>query len=582
MAIYQHHILLIFILNVLAPYRIYLSGQVLVRIIWAIDISLRPYLIKIILNRAQSVESNAVFESLLWPAIFYIATSILMLVVFRLHDYIRLKFIPNIKKQIGLNLMDRMMDHSHNLYINSFSGNISNKINDIIISIPAIIQMFIDRFFSYVLALMLAIYTLYYVNPIFSLAMFIWAFLFLAFSIILLYKARRISKQCASTRSHVFGQIVDIITNIMNVRLFLGKKNEEQFLNNSFSKSVKAEQNLDYFFLVAHTIQSGLFIFLQAFCLYMLIYGLKKHSITPGDFALVLTLNISISECLWSLSRDFREFSNLIGNATRALEFIQSPIEIKNIPNSKDLVIKKGKISFEKIHFSYQDAEPLFVNKSLIIQAGQKVGLVGLSGSGKSSFINLILRLFEPNRGNILIDGQCINNVTLESLRNAIGNIPQNISLFHRSIMDNIRYGKHNATNEEVIEAAKKACAHDFIMQLPRKYDSLVGEAGVKLSGGQCQRIVIARAILKNAPIFILDEATSQLDFITEQNIQKTLYNLMENKTTIVIAHRLSTLLHMDRILVFEKGRIIEDGTHKELISINGIYKSLWSAQNDV
>jgi ATP-binding cassette subfamily B protein len=207
------------------------------------------------------------------------------------------------------------------------------------------------------------------------------------------------------------------------------------------------------------------------------------------------------------------------------------------------------------------------------------VGLVGYSGSGKSTFVNLILRLYDINKGRILIDGQDIRVVTQNSLHAAIAMIPQDPSLFHRSLMDNIRYGRIDATDDEVIEAAIHAHAHDFIIQLPRGYNSLVGERGVKLSGGQRQRIAIARAILKNAPILILDEATSQLDSVTESIIQKALHKMMQNKTTIVIAHRLSTLLHMDRILVFNEGKIIEDNTHKKLLNQGGLYKELWDAQ---
>jgi len=215
----------------------------------------------------------------------------------------------------------------------------------------------------------------------------------------------------------------------------------------------------------------------------------------------------------------------------------------------------------------------------VIIKPGQKVGLVGYSGSGKSTFVNLILRLFDVTEGAIKIDGQDIREVTQDSLHEAIAMIPQDPSLFHRSIFENILYGRKDATNEEVIKAAKRAYAHEFIVTLSQGYDTQVGERGVRLSGGQRQRIAIARAILKNAPILILDEATSQLDSVTEIEIQQSLWNLMQHKTSLVIAHRLSTLLSMDRILVFDQGCIVEDGSHQELLDQNGLYKQLWEAQ---
>lgn len=255
--------------------------------------------------------------------------------------------------------------------------------------------------------------------------------------------------------------------------------------------------------------------------------------------------------------------------------------EIQDKPDAVSLKCNSGQITFNNVKFHYDGTEPLFQNKSITIKTGQKVGLVGYSGGGKSTFVNLILRLYDVTDGAILIDDQDICNVTQDSLRAKIAMIPQDPSLFHRTLMENIRYGKIDASDDEVIEAAKKAHAHEFISKLPQGYESLVGERGVKLSGGQRQRIAIARAILKNAPILILDEATSQLDSVTESNIQESLWELMQDKTTIVIAHRLSTLLHMDRILVFDQGKIIEDGTHQELLDKNGMYRILWNAQID-
>jgi ATP-binding cassette subfamily B protein len=292
-----------------------------------------------------------------------------------------------------------------------------------------------------------------------------------------------------------------------------------------------------------------------------------------------LTINIAIVNFFWELAKDFSEFSKHLGKITQALRMTTLPHEIKDKPDAKVLTVTSGVIVFDKVRFHYKGADPLFHNKSVTIKAGQKVGLVGYSGSGKSTFVNLILRLFEVTEGRILIDGQDIRDVTQDSLRQAITMIPQDPMLFHRTLMENIRYGRMEATDEEVHAAAKQAHAHEFILSLPDQYQSLVGERGVKISGGQRQRIAIARAALKNAQILILDEATSHLDSITEAEIQDSLWPLMEGKTSIIIAHRLSTLLYMDRILVFDRGKIVQDGSHEQLLEKDGLYKTLWDTQ---
>ena len=272
-------------------------------------------------------------------------------------------------------------------------------------------------------------------------------------------------------------------------------------------------------------------------------------------------------------------FSEEVGTCKQALSIISPQHAIVDASSAKPLQISKGQIVFDKVHFQYKKGQSVFADKSITIDPGQRVGLVGFSGSGKSTFVNVILRFFDVDSGKILIDGQDIKSVTQESLRSQIAMIPQDPVLFHRSLEENIGYGRLDASKEEIIEASKKAHCHEFIEKLQDGYQSLVGERGVKLSGGQRQRIAIARAILKNAPILILDEATSSLDSVTENYIQESLALLMGERTTIVIAHRLSTLFHMDRILVFSEGRVIEDGTHNELLSLNGHYARLWSMQ---
>jgi ATP-binding cassette subfamily B protein len=318
-------------------------------------------------------------------------------------------------------------------------------------------------------------------------------------------------------------------------------------------------------------------IYISVSC-FWLIDTFSKGQVTVGDFAFVLSLSITLMERLWNFSKGIGKLSDLVGTLTQSLKLILSPIQIANQDNAPDLDIKEGTIDFENVQFSYEENKPLFQNKTVKIKSGEKVGLVGYSGSGKSTFVHLILRLFDVNEGRILIDGQDIKDVSQESLRKSIRFIPQDPCLFHRSLLENIRYGSH-ATEDEVIEAAKKAFAHEFIFTLPKGYASLVGEQGVKLSGGQRQRIAIARAFLKNAPILILDEATSQLDSVTEDSIQDSLQALMQEKTTIIIAHRLSTLLQVDRILVFDKGQIVQDGTHNQLLKQPGQYQILWNAQ---
>jgi ATP-binding cassette subfamily B protein len=311
-------------------------------------------------------------------------------------------------------------------------------------------------------------------------------------------------------------------------------------------------------------------------------YALKiwaDGNLTVGEFSMVAGLAIMLIEAARGLSRSFLEFFEYLGNISDGVSIFVQSHEIVDKPDAPRLQVPRGEIAFEDITFIYPEGMAIFERLNVTIEPKQQVGLVGFSGSGKSTFVNLILRLFECQSGRIRIDGQDILDVTQDSLREHVSMIPQDPMLFHRSLMENIRYGRLDASDDEVIEAAQKAHAHEFILQTEKGYDSLVGERGVKLSGGQRQRVAIARAILKDAPILILDEATSSLDSVTEKQIQLGLVNLMQGRTVVVVAHRLSTIAHMDRILVFDQGRIIEDGSHEDLLSANGHYARLWNMQ---
>jgi ATP-binding cassette subfamily B protein len=275
--------------------------------------------------------------------------------------------------------------------------------------------------------------------------------------------------------------------------------------------------------------------------LYFLIQLRMRQLVTIGDFALILGMSVDVGFITWWTLEQFDELNKAIGKAQQSLTALFLSHYVQEKADARKLIVSAGKIEFCDVTFHYQGSDPLLVKESRTMQPGEKIGLVGYSGGGKSTFLNLILRLYDLIEGKILIDGQDISLMTQESLREGIGMIPQDPGLFHRSLMDNIRYGRLSATDDEVIEAAKKAHAHEFIINLPEGYHALVGERGVKLSGGERQRIAIARAMLRNAPILMLDEATSQLDSITEHYIQESLWLLMQGKTTLVIAHRLST-----------------------------------------
>lgn len=494
-------------------------------------------------------------------------------------NYIWGKFVPVIINKIMADTMDYVLSHSHQFYQNNFSGQISKQIGNLADGITRILTFNSANFLRGASLLLTAFIAAYFVNSIFFYILIIWFIFFASVSILMSKKLVALSDAQASSESTVTGELVDSLSNSSNVRIFSRKSYENIRMIPFLGKQEKAFTATYLYSTVLACIQGGLIAIMMAFSTFFLVYFYGKNLVTLGDFALILGLSMETGHMMWFTMSEVDEFNKAVGRCKQSLMALMVPIEILDKPNASILKCTAGQIIFDNVKFHYPGTTPLFQNKTIEIQPGQKVGLVGYSGSGKSTFVNLILRLYDITDGAILIDGQNISDVTQDSLRANIAMIPQDPSLFHRSLMENIRYGRIDATDEEIIEASNKAHAHEFIEKLPQAYDSLVGERGVKLSGGQRQRIAIARAILKNAPILILDEATSQLDSVTEGLIQKSLWQLMQDKTTIVIAHRLSTLLHMDRILVFDKGKIVEDGTHSELLIKNGLYKELWDAQ---
>lgn len=576
----QTHSLNRFIFNLMIPYKSLWAVMALVGILWAFINTFLPYVLKIIINQVLSFQGlrSELFHAITPSVLGYVALWIALCVNMRVLDIAKLKLFPQVREDVMIKMFAYLNQHSHQYFQNNFAGSLINKIADMQAGIIEILTI-LDDLYAQTLGISVAIITLLFIHPIFSLILTGWVIAFLAITFLFLKPIQNLSNAFAESKTIVVGRMVDSVSNIANVRLFARHSEENNYIHDSIKAAVRNDRVLQTKVIQMRILWDVSIIALISLNIFILLYMYSQNVVTIGDFTFVISLSISILWNLWFLASQFINFSEQIGFCKQALSIISVPHDIVDLKDAKPLVVSSGKIKFDDVTFHYAKGARLFRNKNVEIAAGEKIGLVGFSGSGKSTFVNLILRLFEVEAGEITIDDQNINQVTQKSLREQIALIPQDVSLFHRSIMDNIRFGKPTASDEEVIAVAKKAHCHEFISQLPEGYQSLVGERGVKLSGGERQRIAIARAMLKNSPILVLDEATSSLDSITEQYIQESLYLLMQGKTTIVIAHRLATLAQMDRILVFDQGVIIEEGTHTELLAKGGHYAKMWHMQ---
>lgn len=570
-----------FILHFLKPHPVAIGALIGFSMISGMYGTINSYLTKVLVDYVAIFgnQHTDLFKTLFFPALFFLLNYEIHNLSWRGVQYIKLKTGPQIQAQIIRKMFAYAEKNSFRFFQDNFSGTIASNITTIAENIFEIITNIAPFLIRQTTQTTFALISMYFINPIFCAVFFVWIVFFVSVSLFFSKRVMVLSDNLAKSRSQLSGKITDSISNVNNVRLFSREKYEVNFLNGFLDEVASKYRKQEWFSLNISLVQGISITILIGVLIFALITLKTRNLVTIGDFAFILGLGLYVTEGVWYFMEQIHRLNDLIGSSNQSLNMIVVPQEITDIPQAKNLDIQKGEIAFQNVTFRYKRDSNLFENKSVIIPGGQRVGLVGYSGSGKTTFVNLIVRLFDLSSGAIKIDNQNISEVTQSSLRENIGFIPQDPVLFHRSLMDNIRYGKIDATDEEVIEAAIKAHAHEFITLTPDGYQSLVGERGVKLSGGQRQRISIARAILKNAPILILDEATSALDSVTEGFIQDSLNTLMDGKTVIVIAHRLSTLLKMDRILVFDKGKIVEDGTHQSLIAQQGMYATLWNSQ---
>lgn len=563
-----------------SPHKWGLFALCLTGLVWAIEMSLSPYLLKLIIDTANQYEHSpqVLMSAIMIPVVLYGSMSFILNLNFRFYEYVYLKVFTRIKADTINVMFDYLSQHSHAYFLNNFAGSLAKKTQDMAVSIEPVIRVVVNMFLPRIMALFIAVGVLWTVHPVFSFILIIWS---IGYVLLTYHFAKLCEKKSfvfSESVSTLFGAIVDAITNIISAKIFANISYERKRIDETVTDVVVKDRALQWFILKVHFVEAFTITLFISSMLVALVYGFSHGWVTLGDFALVLALATTFLIHTSEIGQAILYFSREIGTCRQALTIITEEHDVPDLPNASIMKVTQGKITFRDVDFSYA-SKLLFEKVNVDIQPGEKIGLVGFSGSGKSTFAKLILRYNDIQQGEILIDNQDIKKVTKESLLKNIGMIPQEPDLFHRTVMENIRYGRMEATDEEVIHAAKLAHADEFVKELANEYHTLVGERGVKLSGGQRQRIAIARAILKNAPILILDEATSQLDSVSENYIQESLWQLMQGKTTLVIAHRLSTLLHMDRILVFQKGKIVEDGTHQALLPKGGLYAQLWQAQ---
>ncbi len=486
-----------------------------------------------------------------------------------------------VMEQLTVKCFAYMQKHSYRFFTNNFAGSLVRKVNKFARSYEIISDQITWSLIPITVRVIAVAAIVFYRFKILGLMIIAWSFFYLYFNYAfskykLKYDVIRTQKD-----TEITGFLADAITNNTNVKLFASENMEAKNFSKKTFDWLKA--NIESWNLtnLGEALQSLLMIGLEAAIFLLALKLWKLGKLTVGDFVMLQSYLLILFNRLWDFGRNIRRIYESLADAEEMTAILSEPYEIKDKISAKQLVASHGKIEFSNVIFTYGSAQTeIFKNFSLKIKAGEKVALVGPSGGGKSTVTKLLLRLYDITGGEILIDGQNIAKVTQNSLRESIALVPQDPILFHRTLLENIRYGKPDASDEEARAAAKMAHCHEFIERFPKKYMTYVGERGIRLSGGERQRVAIARAILKNSPILILDEATSSLDSESEMLIQDALKNLMRGKTTIVIAHRLSTIMQMDRILVLENGQITEEGRHRELLKIKqGTYQKLWEIQ---
>ena len=482
-------------------------------------------------------------------------------------------------KDLEIRCFAVLMQQKQSFFEDNFSGSLIKQAGRFVSAYESMMEWIIFQLFQNLLAIVVAFVIFYQQHTLFALYFLIWVLVFLAWSVGFSLWKLKYDKAVAEYSSKVGAVYSDSIANIAVVKNFVLEQSEQKYTQIAAENAYQKRHIAWILMFISFAVQGLLVMSIELILVYLMIQEWKTGLFNVGDYVLFQSILMLLIHRLWDFGRNFRIAFNAVADANEMSHvFAQKEIE-KDSPTARAQHIQHGQIEFKNIHFTYGNNRQLFKDFNLNIKAGEHIALVGKSGSGKTSLVKLLLRFSDAQAGQIYFDQHPYQQLTLASLRQQISLVPQQPELFHRSIRDNITLGK-NISEETLIQVAKKAQCLDFIQQLPEQFDTRVGERGVKLSGGEKQRIAIARAFIDDAPIVILDEATSALDSLTEQKIQRAISALIQGKTAIVIAHRLSTILSMDRIVVLDQGKIIEQGRHQHLLKRHGKYAEMWKHQS--
>lgn len=531
---------------------------------------------------ADGISKEEIYSNLLPEVVIFIIIYIVNSVVL---EKLRLYFCWKMELKSLCNLSNRCFEtissQSMQFHNDRFSGSLVSQTNKFTGAFERFVDLIIWDIIPMLTLIISVFVILWPLAPVYSIVLLVFIIIYVAISGLTSKNISHLNTEEASAYSRQTGQLADSITNIGSVKSYAREAHEHHRYANFCRGTMSASFDVMRATLKRDVMFSGVNVGINGAVYLFLIFGSMWFSLPVATLILIFNYSQQILGELWDVNHIFKHMNRVFGDAYEMTEILDLKDEVVDEKGAKELVIKNSEINFNNIAFRHHEAkQKIFDNFSLAIKPGERVGLVGVSGSGKTTLTKLLLRFADVISGEITIDGQNIRSVTQKSLRENIAYVPQETSLFHRSIAENIAYAKPDASLEEIKRAAKLANADEFIKDLPDGYNTLVGERGVKLSGGQRQRVAIARAILKDAPILVLDEATSALDSESEALIQSALNNLMKDRTSIVIAHRLSTVANLDRIVVLDNGKIAEQGTHEELLKKNGAYSKLWSRQS--